>query len=323
MGPRHRSLAAWSGRADRRSLGGAAALAGVLILALAPIASAAPPAPSAGSATVDGDTSDWSLAADQFADLTHGGVAGRTVVGHLYLRYDCDSETLYGLVLLIDGNKALVSRPENAYLRIDGSGKLVSGESGNDGTPPDFAWVDSDGEFATGYEASGSLAPGSYTIRSHVLIPDDSVDGYASIDNVSRATPLVTECVEPTPTPTATPSATPEPTATPTPSGSVEPTATPSATPEPTATPTPSGSVEPTATPDPTATPSGSVEAATGTPGITLPPTDAIDPAPPAGGAQTGTWLTLGSLLAVSGALLWILPARTRKRLTDEVDATE
>ena len=190
------------GRSTHRTARWSLVFAGILALGLAPIVSAAPPVPSAGSVTVDGDTSDWSLAADQFADLTHGGVAGRPVVGHLYLRYDCDTETLFGLVLLTGDNRALVSRPENAYLRIGTTGKLVSGESGNNGTPPDFSWVDSDGALALGYEVSAPLAPGSYTIRSHVLIPDDSSDGYASIDNISRATPLEIDCTEPTPTPT-------------------------------------------------------------------------------------------------------------------------
>jgi len=54
-------------------------------------------------------------------------------------------------VLLTGENRALVSRPENAYLRIGTTGKLVSGESGNNGTPPDFSWVDSDGALALGY----------------------------------------------------------------------------------------------------------------------------------------------------------------------------
>src|SRR6187397_552179 len=82
------------GRSTHRMARWSIALGAILALGLAPIVAAAPPAPSAGSITVDGATSDWSLGADRFADLTHGGVAGRTVVGHLYLRYDCETETL-------------------------------------------------------------------------------------------------------------------------------------------------------------------------------------------------------------------------------------
>ncbi len=278
------------GRSTHRAARWSLALAGILALGLAPIVSAAPPAPSAGSVTVDGDPSDWSLAADEFADLTHGGVADREVVGHLYLRYDCDTETLFGLVLLTGDNQALVSRPENAYLRIGTSGKLVSGESGNNGTPPDFAWVNSDGALADGYEVSAPLAPGSYTIRAHVLIPDDSADGYASIDNVSRATPLEIVCTQPTPTPTPTPeptaTPTPEPTATPTPEPTATPTPEPTATPAPTETPAPTGSVSPTATPNPTATPTPEP---TGSVSPTATPNPTGTPAPTASVAPTAT----------------------------------
>ena len=50
------------------------------------------------------------------------------VVAKLYLRYDCASETLFALVLGVDGTQFQQTRPENAYIRIDGAGKAVSGE---------------------------------------------------------------------------------------------------------------------------------------------------------------------------------------------------
>jgi outer membrane biosynthesis protein TonB len=108
----------------------------------------------------------------------------------------------------------------------------------------------------------------------------------------------IVACVEPTPTPTATATQaptptpteapTPTPTATPTQAPTPTPTATPTEAPTPTPTPQPTESTRPTPTPTPqptestqptptpTATPSGSVEGATGTPNITLPPTDAL-----------------------------------------------
>jgi hypothetical protein len=199
----------------------------LLAAVMAPVAGAAAGQPSAGSATVDGDPSEWSLAADHFSTM---GANGHPDWGNLYLRYDCDSETLYALVLATDGRKAQQTRPEEAYLRLDGGGKLVSGESG------DFAWVNGDGELADGYEAAGGVSPGSHTLRAHVLIDDESDDGYTPIDaNVD----LELVCEEPS---------------------VVE--------------PTPTGDVDPTQGTNPT--PTGDVDAATAKPRVTLPPTDSL-----------------------------------------------
>jgi hypothetical protein len=152
----------------------------------APTAGAAGGQPSAGSATVDGDTSEWDFGADHFASM---GASGHPDWGNLYLRYDCETETLYALVLATDDRKVQQTRPEEAYLRLDGSGKLVSGVSG------DFAWVNGDGELADGYEAAGSVSPGSHTLRAHVLVDDESDDGYTPI-NAEVDLDLV--CQEPT-----------------------------------------------------------------------------------------------------------------------------
>jgi hypothetical protein len=237
----------------------AALAAGVLLLtaALAPITFAAAPHPSAGSATVDGATGDWSLGNDFFANMTEAGVDGRPTRAKLYLQYDCDTETLFALVLVTGDEKIKQTDPGESYIRIDGTGKLVSGLSGNNGTPPDFDWVNPDGTGADGWEGSGSLAPGSYTIRAHTLILDDSSDGYAPMDNVGRGDPLEIACkAEPTPTPTPAPTATP--------------------TPAPTATPTPAPT-DGVRTPTPTPPPTGDVAPTQSTrPRSTLPPTDTL-----------------------------------------------
>lgn len=250
----------------------------VMTAAFAPVVGAASSTPSAGSATVDGDPGEWSLGTDLFADMAAGS---QDPMGRLYLRYDCDTETLYGLVLTLDGNKAQQTRPAEAYLRIDGAGKLVSGQSGDDGTPPDFAWVGGDGTLADGFEASGHVAPGSHTIRAHVLIDDDSADGYTPID---ANAPLELECAAPTEAPT------------PTPTGEVEPTA------------TPTGSVDPvTGTPTPTA----GVGGVAATPRVTLPPTDvAIDDEP---ASTSGLSPVLLILAAGVAAALILLPAPKRR----------
>jgi hypothetical protein len=304
----------------------ALAAAGILTFGLVQGVLAAPPNPSPGTVVVDGAIGDWSLSDDHFADMTRGGVAGRPVLGGLYLRYDCETETLFGLVLL-DAKDALVDRPENAYLRIGTTGKLVSGESGNDGNPPDFSWVDSDGTLAAGYEVSAPLAPGSFTIRAHVLIPWDDADGYEAVDNVSRATPLEIECVEPTPTPTPAPTEEPNPTPTPTPAPTEEPnpTPTPAPTEEPNPTPTPAPTEEPnpTPTPAPTETPDGSVAPATGTPNVTLPPTDSLAATPTDGSSRGLIAALIGLGLLSAAAFLLGMPARTRLVEGEATDAAD
>ncbi len=186
-----------TGRRRRMSLTrtAAAMVAGALLLtaAFAPASMAAAPTPNAGTATIDGTIGDWSLSADFFADMTDGGVAGRPVRAKLYLKYDCDTETLAALVLIQGDEKARQTRTDNAYINIDGS-KVI------DSTHGSFAWVNGDGTLADGYEGAAGLAPGSYTLRAHVLVADDSEDGYTPLDNVGRFVPLVIECggVQPT-----------------------------------------------------------------------------------------------------------------------------
>jgi hypothetical protein len=251
-------------------------VAGALLLlaALAPASYAAAPNPSAGSATVDGSTADWSLGSDFFSDMTDAGVDGRPVRAKLYLQYDCEAEVLYGLVLVQGDEKARQDRPDEAYIRIDGSGKLISATQGNDGTPPDFAWVNGDGTLADGWEGSGSLAPGTYTLRAHVLVADDSRDGYTPMDVVGRNVPLVIECGGEAPTqgtPTPTPVA-----EKPTPPG---------------------GGVAPTT--------------GTNTNTPTLPPTDASDPLGPTSGGD-GIRLVAVLMGAALGTCLLFTPRRRR-----------
>jgi hypothetical protein len=248
--------------------------AGVLLLTalLAPTTMAAPPNPSPGSATVDGDISDWSLAGDLFADMTDGGNPDVPARAKLYLRYDCDTETLFALVLALGDEKARQDRPDEAYLQIDGS-KLIDPDG-------DFAWVNGDGTLADGWEGAGDLAPGSYTLRAHVLIADDSADGYTPMDPVGRYIPLVIECKEDTPPP--------NPTSTPT--GGVQPT-------------------QGTNPPDPT----GNVAPTQGTGGqTTLPPTDTLDQTTPTGG--TGGLALVLLMLGLSSAASLVATFTRRRR---------
>ncbi len=302
-----------TGRRRRMSLTrtAAAVVAAALLLtaAFAPVSMAAAPTPNAGSATVDGAIGDWSLSADFFVDMTAGGVAGRPVRAKLYLKYDCDTEVLYALVLAQGDEQARQTRPDEAYINIDGQQKIQQ-----DPAHGQFAWVNGDGTLADGFEGSTPLVPGDHTLRAHVLIADDSEDGYTPMDSVGRFIPLVIECggagpTQGTPAPTQ---GTPAPT-----QGTPAPT---QGTPAPTqGTPAPTqGTPAPTqGTPAPT----GAVAPTQGTrPGTTLPPTDTFESGGPT--SLGGTRLLLALLgLASFGALL--LTRSGRKPEAIEVEETE
>ena len=206
----------FTGRRIRLSTRSAATVAtSVLLLSalLAPTTMAAQP--NAGSATVDGATGDWSLGADFFANMTDAGHADAQVRAKLYLKYDCDSEKLFALVLAQNGEQVRQKRIDEAYIMVDGK-KIIDSSHG------EFAWVNGDGDLADGFEGGAGLAAGSYTLRAHVLVADDSLDGYTPMDIIGRTVPLDIECQEVQPTATAKP-----PTHTPKPTdngGGVEPT---------------------------------------------------------------------------------------------------
>jgi hypothetical protein len=106
----------------------------------------------------------------------------------------------------------------------------------------------------------------------------------------------------PTPTPEPTPTPTPEPTPTPTPEVT--------STPEPVVTPTPTTPAQ-APTPTPTSAPTGTVEAATGTPKVTPPSTDAG-----VGGGSSSTGGLPIVLIALAGILatsVILLPRRAKR----------
>jgi hypothetical protein len=188
-------------------------------------------APRPGTANVDGDASEWT-AGDRFADMTQAGDPGRPVRAVLSLRYDCATTVLYAFVRATGDGEFLANRGDEAYLRIDGAGKLVSGRSGDDDRAPDFRWVGRDGRRAAGWEASGMVAAGRHTIRSHGLLAFDDEDGFLKLDTVPRYTDLILVCDAPS-SATAEPTPEPDPSATPTPTAAPGPTPTPSPTPDP------------------------------------------------------------------------------------------
>ncbi len=134
--------------------------------------SAAPPQPTFGTAVVDGDPSEWNLTTDHFAEMHRAGKAAKPVDSQLYVRYDCNTATVFVLVLAEPGEPALFDTA-TAWCAVDGQNhKVFTDQSGNDGTAPDFAWIDlgydGDPTHALGYEASFPLGDGTFDLIAHV-----------------------------------------------------------------------------------------------------------------------------------------------------------
>lgn len=157
-------------------------LIAVALVAVPFVAAANPPEPTYGTANVDGNTSEWDLTNDYFADMYRAGKDNKDVLGSVYLRYDISTSTLYVLVLNNAGITGIDSA-DDAWVKIDGT-KMVGGSSGDNGVPPDFAWVYS-GSDIIGYEASFSLAPGEYSVVIHLNV-DDGVESEAQTSSTLK-----------------------------------------------------------------------------------------------------------------------------------------
>ncbi|MCI2429367.1 DUF11 domain-containing protein [Candidatus Acetothermia bacterium] len=192
-------------------------LLGFLILGLscgAYVLAAAPPEPTYGTATVNGDPGEWNLANDFFADMYRAGDPTKKVESKFYLRYDCSTQTMYALVLTVDDTPPddipVLVEPDNAWIAINGvANKVVDGGSGNDGTPPDFAWIgqsyNGNNNHAKGWEVSFSLAPGTYKILAHTNVFDDGASQTSAVDRKTdqAGIALVVICGGPPPPPGA------------------------------------------------------------------------------------------------------------------------
>jgi uncharacterized repeat protein (TIGR01451 family) len=198
-------------RVRMRALLALVALASAAAVVVAWPAAATPPQPSAGVADVDGVASEWDLGADFFADLRKSADPANPVAAKLYLRYDCNSRILYALVLTEPGIRLQTADATETYVRIDGT-KIFHGGTGDNGSPPDFHWVDESGGTAGGFEGSGEVLHGSHELRVHAKIPANDADGYETIDIVGRTAPLVLSCVSGGSSPTTGGGTTPAPT---------------------------------------------------------------------------------------------------------------
>src|SRR5262249_53948116 len=58
-------------------------------------AMAVPPAPTYGTANVDGNTGEWDLVNDFFSLMYRAGDPSKPVESRAYLRYDCSTQTMY------------------------------------------------------------------------------------------------------------------------------------------------------------------------------------------------------------------------------------
>ncbi len=124
------------------------------------------PKPSNGSATVDGNISDWDLNKDFFADMYRAGNPNKVVESKLYLKYDCEKERLCMLVKTVPGVIAL-KQPGDAFLKLKGV-KIVDGNSGSS----KFRWIYLN-SMLVGFEACAQVDPGQYTdLNVHLQVMD-------------------------------------------------------------------------------------------------------------------------------------------------------
>ena len=132
--------------------------------------------PTYASMIVDGDPGEWDLTNDFFADMYPAGDPTKDVLSKLYLRYDCDSNTLGALILAQSGHTTDVDAGNDEhFIKLNGSKALDANQSPPDGAPPpDFAWIglSPDGKTAAGWEASVALVPGEYDLNVHSNVDD-------------------------------------------------------------------------------------------------------------------------------------------------------
>ncbi|MCL4830020.1 MAG: hypothetical protein KJZ95_21875, partial [Caldilinea sp.] len=180
----------------------------LVMMAATPAMAVVLPQPSYKTAVIDGNHTEWNLTDDFFAYMHRAGNPSKPVESTLYLRYDCATSTGYALVLAQPGVDVLM-QPNDAFVKLGNSTKLVDGNSAT------FAWVQPNKQTgrAQGWEASFSLAPGSYSnLNVHTQVYHDGSQTSAVVD---RAIPIVIECPVVSPTPAETPTATPIPSAAP------------------------------------------------------------------------------------------------------------
>ncbi|NJO14271.1 MAG: hypothetical protein HC877_00535 [Thioploca sp.] len=130
------------------------------------------------TAIVDGYYNDWQpLASNVHIPMYRAGNPTKDVLSDLYLRYDCNSKTIFGLVLKTNSNHSVVG---NAWIKIyelGNSPRVQESDNPPNGVQPEFSWVPPSSSVqpnTQGYEASFSLNPGTYTLEAHLNINDNT-----------------------------------------------------------------------------------------------------------------------------------------------------
>ena len=155
-----------------------------------------------GQAVVDGDYAEWDVpdsftawsSSEDFVAYMYRAYNANPPMPQesaLFVRYDLPTQTAYVLVLAKPGVPGIKSAPD-AWVSISSTAgninnKVVTGSSGDNGVPPDFAWVgvgyDNDPNHVRGFEASFSLAPTtSKYLGAHLLVYDDGAPQTSGLD---------------------------------------------------------------------------------------------------------------------------------------------
>ncbi len=159
--------------------------------------------------TVDGSyttvAGEWDLTNDFFKGMWIAGDDTKQLLSKSYLKYDCNTQTMYVLVLKesgtsIDGNAEAWVRirqnKDDALFEDDGvteKNPIVQESTGDDGTPPDFTMI-LNGATEIGYEASFKVRPGVWDIEMHMNINGNTSSSGKFAQGTP--TPLVIECGE-------------------------------------------------------------------------------------------------------------------------------
>jgi hypothetical protein len=180
---------------------GIVALLAMVIGLVSNVAAAGVNEPTYGSAVIGGGITEWDLVNDYFAPMYEAGEKDKANFSDLYLRYECPSTSgangiLYALVLnqqpfeILDDNNSNWIKEYSIQ-----SSPLVDGGSGNNGTPPDFEYIE-EGGILVGWEASVALPLGSYTqLEVHAQIVSDDPGGATS--STGKNDPISLELVCP------------------------------------------------------------------------------------------------------------------------------
>jgi len=123
-----------------------------------------------GTATVDGDNSEWNHTTTlPSGEMYQAWKPENEVLSKFWLRYNCDTETMY--ILVMAENTIDVQNGTFVYVKLDGDKVVSSSPEG----AQEFSWVglSSDEKFADGWEASFPLTEGTFTLEIHNNAYDD------------------------------------------------------------------------------------------------------------------------------------------------------